>query len=222
MVRQHTAYVDALRAVGLEVTVLDAQEAYPDSYFVEDTAVVTPEVAVIARPGALARRGEERTIEPLLAHYREIARIQAPGTLEGGDVLIVDGQVYIGLSTRTNEEGARQLGETLARRGYAWRTVPVDAGLHLKSGANYLGHDTVLVSQSLADAGALAAHRQIVVDPDEAYAGNVLWINGTVFAPAGYPRTRRQIEALGLPVVALDVSEMHKMDGGLTCLSIRF
>ena len=159
---------------------------------------------------------------PVLARYKEVVRIEAPGTLDGGDVLIVDKHGFIGVSERTNEEGAAQLGRILAAHGYTWAAVPVGDGLHLKSSANYLGPNTVLTSEALAADGMFTVHREFLIDPDEVYAANVLWINGTVLVPAGYPRTTWQIERLGLPVMALDVSEMRKMDGGLTCLSIRF
>jgi dimethylargininase len=219
---QHKAYVDALRALRLDVVELEPLPGYPDAYFVEDVAVVTPDVAVMTHPGADARKGEGKTIEPVLAQYRPIERILAPGTVDGGDVLIVDGQAFIGVSERTNETGARQLGTILERYGCTWTMVPVGAGLHLKSDVNVLGPATLLVTESFANHDAFAKFERIVVDAAEAYAANTLWVNGTLITPRGFPKTRNKLDTLGLDIVDLDVSEMRKMDGGLTCLSLRF
>ena len=222
MLRQHAAYADALRALGLEVEVLEPLPGFPDAYFVEDVAVVLPELAIVARPGAASRSGEADFIVPALARYREVARIESPGTLDGGDVLIASRSVYIGLSARTNPEGAAQLARLLEGHGYRSQTVAVAAGLHLKSSVSWLGGETLLVSERFADRAELRAFRRIVVDPAEKAACNSLLVNGTVLTPAGFPRTRRQLEETGLPVVELDVSEARKMDGGLSCMSLRF
>jgi dimethylargininase len=222
LLAQHAAYVQTLRALGLQVIALEAHPGYPDGYFVEDTAVVTPRVAVIARPGAEARRGEEEAIAPVLARYRPTVRIQAPGTVDGGDVLMVGNHVYVGISERTNEEGARQLERALVSYGHTWTPVPVGAGLHLKSGVNCVGENTLLLGEAFARRDEFRVHERIVVDADEAYAANTLWVNGCLIVPRGYPRTREKLGALGLEIVELDVSEMRKMDGGLTCLSLRF
>ena len=141
---QHKAYVETLESLGLDVVVLDTQPDYPDSYFVEDTAVVTPDVAVITIPGASSRRGEEDTIEPVLARYRKTLRIQATGTIEGGDVLMLGTHFLIGLSDRTNPEGAEQLGRILEKYGNTWTTVPIGAGLHLKLSVNFVGENTLI------------------------------------------------------------------------------
>ncbi|MBP7146246.1 MAG: amidinotransferase [Acidobacteria bacterium] len=219
---QHAAYVEALRGHGLEVVELAAEPGYPDACFVEDTAVVTPELAVIARPGASPRQGEERSIEPVLARFRPVARIEAPGTLDGGDVLIVDREVLIGVSARTNVEGARQLADLLRPHGYVSRFVEIATGLHLKASVNMLGSQTLLVAHEYATHPALLPFGQVSVGDDEAYAANTLWINDRLLAPRGFPRVLRSLERLGLPVTQLDVSEFRKMDGGLTCLSLRF
>lgn len=222
MSKQHRAYIQTLKFIGLEVIVLDELLDYPDAHFVEDTAVVTPAVAVIARPGATPRQGEEDTIEPLLDRYRKTARIAAPGNLDGGDVLMVGSHFFIGLSERTNEDGAGQLGKILEEYGHSYETMPVGAGLHLKSSINYLGNNTLIVTEEFAHKAPLKRYNKIIVDMHEAYAANTLWINDHLLTPTGFPRTRKKLDALGMDVIELDMSEVRKMDGGLTCLSIRF
>ena len=219
---QHQAYVDCLRSLDLEVTVLDPLTGYPDAYFVEDVAVVTPEVAVITRPGAGARRGEAGPMAPVLAEHRPLKWIRAPGTVDGGDVLMVGRHFFIGVSERTNQAGAIQLGEILARHGCTWQAVPVGAGLHLKSSVNWVGERHLLLTPDFAGRPEFEAYERIVLNPAEAYAGNTLWINGTLLTPAGFPDTRARLDELGLPVIELETSEAQKMDGGLTCMSLRF
>jgi len=221
MLEQHDAYLAALSAAGLEVIVLDPQPDYPDAHFVEDTAVVTTEVAVITIPGADARRGEEESIVPVLAEFRKIERIQSPGTVDGGDVLQVDSHFFVGISERTNQAGAAQLGRILQDYGYTWTTVAVGAGLHFKSSVNYVGRNTLLVTPDFSASPQLEGYDQIVLDEEEAYAANTLLVNAHLLIPAGYPATRRQLEKLGLAMTELEVSEVRKMDGGLTCMSLR-
>jgi dimethylargininase len=219
---QHEAYVGALREAGLSVEILDAAPRYPDAHFVEDTAIVVPEVAVISRPGAKARRGEEEIIEPALAGHREVARIEAPGTLDGGDVLQIGKSVFIGVSARTNEVGARQLETLLSRHGYRSTLIPLTHTLHLKSDLNAVGSKTVVVTEALAAHEAIDGYERIVVDPGETYAANLLRINDRLLIAGGFPKLREQLETTGLEIVELDMSEVRKMDGGLTCLSLRF
>jgi dimethylargininase len=221
MLAQHGAYAKALRALGLDVEILDPLPGFPDAYFVEDVAVVVPEMAVVARPGAPSRRGEADAIGPVLSRHRPVARLEAPATLDGGDVLIVGRAVFVGLSARTNAEGAAQLARSLEPHGYTVRPVPVGTGLHLKSGVSWLGAETLLVSRQFADRPELSAYRQVVVDAGEEAACNTLLVNGTLLTPSGFPRTRRQLDETGLPVVELDATEARKMDGGLTCMSLR-
>jgi dimethylargininase len=222
LLRQHEAYVAALRRLGLEIIELPSEPGYPDGYFVEDTAVVTPRVAVVTRPGAASRRGEEETIAPVLARYRPVVRIESPGTVEGGDVLEAAGRFFIGVSERTNEHGARQLGRHLEACGHPWTLLPVAAGLHLKSSVNDLGHGTIILTAGLSPLEAFRSFRRIILEPQEEYAANVLRINGHLLMPFGFPAVRRKLEALGLPLLELEVGEIRKMDGGLTCLSLRF
>jgi dimethylargininase len=222
MIKQHDAYIKTLRALGLEVIVLDPQPDYPDAYFVEDTAVVTPDAAIITNPGAETRRGEEDTIEPVLARYRITLRIGAPGTLDGGDVLMVGTHFFVGISERTNKEGAEQLGSILAEFGNTWTAIPVEASLHLKSSVTYVGKNTLLLTKEFEDHHEFKGYDRVVLDSAEEYAGNSLLINDCLIMPKGFPGTRKRLEALGLEVIELDMSEVRKMDGGLTCLSLRF
>lgn len=219
---QHAAYVAMLQELGLTVVVLEPLPDHPDAHFVEDTAVIVQEVAVIANMGAPARQGEEQAMASVLQEYRELVHIELPGTFDGGDVLVVEQHCMIGLSDRTNEPGARQLGEALARYGYRWDAIPVGAGLHFKSSVNYVGKNTLLIDQTFVDHPAFAGYEKLVIDADETYAANTLWLNDHLLMPAGFPKTRAKLSALGLPVIELETSELRKMDGGLTCLSLRF
>ncbi len=222
LVNQHAAYLNTLESLGLELILLDALPDHPDAYFVEDTAVVAADVAVVTNPGAPTRRGEEQTIAPVLARFRKVERIRSPGTVDGGDVLQVGRNFFIGVSERTNPAGADQLGRILSAYGYTWSTVAVGAGLHLKSSVNYVGQNTLLVAEDFAGHEQFRGYGKIVVDHREAYAANTLLINDHLLMPAGYPHTRKKLETLSLEIIELDTSEVRKMDGGLTCMSIRF
>ncbi len=219
---QFDAYVEALNHCGVAVTVLDPLEGYPDAHFVEDAAVVTPDMAVITNPGAASRKGEVPSIAAALKPFRKTVWVQPPGTIDGGDVLMIGDHFFIGLSDRTNAEGASQLGDALAGFGCTWTPVPVAAGLHFKSSVNAVGRNTLLTTQAFADHPALAGFHRIVVSPQEEYAANTLHVNGHLIMPAGFPDTFKRLQALGEPVIELDTSEFRKMDGGLTCLSLRF
>jgi dimethylargininase len=220
---QHAAYVKALQNCGLAVAVLKADEAYPDSVFIEDTAVVSETIAVIARPGAPSRRGEERAVEAALRpFFSELRAIEEPGTLEGGDVMRAGERFFIGVSARTNEEGARQFAEILQCRGYETVPIPLREVLHLKTGVAYLEDNRLLACREFLGHELLSGFAAIPVPAAESYAANSLWVNGRVLVPAGFPETRKAIERSGLETVALDVSEFRKLDGGLSCLSLRF
>jgi dimethylargininase len=221
MLEQHEAYLAALSAAGLEVIVLDPLPEYPDAHFVEDTAVVAADVAVITNPGAEARRGEEDSIVPVLADFRRIERIQPPGTVDGGDVLQIGNHFFIGISERTNREGADQLGRILRDHGYTWTTAIVGAGLHFKSGVNYVGQNTLVVTTDFSSSEKLKKYNQIVLTKAESYAANTLLVNDHLLMPAGYPETRKLLEPMKRNIIELDVSEVRKMDGGLTCMSLR-
>jgi dimethylargininase len=222
ILRQHAAYIETLKSLGLEVIVLDPLPDYPDAHFVEDTAVVTADIAVITNPGADARKGEEKSMAQVLAGYRKIEQIHPPGTVDGGDVLQVGNHFFIGRSERTNKEGTEQLGHILQRYGNTWTTIPVRAGLHFKSSVNYVGKGTLLVTEDFAEHEKLKGFDVIVVDRPEAHAANTLHVNDHLLTPGGFPGTRMKLEVLGLRIIELDTSEVRKMDGGLTCMSIRF
>jgi dimethylargininase len=222
MMKQHEEYIKTLRSLGLELIVLDALPDYADAYFVEDTAVVTPDVAIITNPGVEDRKGEEDTIERALATYRKTVRIHAPGTVDGGDVLMVGPHFFIGISERTNREGAEQLSRIFEEYGNIWTTVLVEAGLHLKSSVNYIGKNTLLITERFAGRNEFKQYDKIIVDKTEEYAANTLMINNSLITPKGFPKTMKKLEATGLDIIELDVSEVRKMDGGLTCMSLRF
>ncbi|MGD9329805.1 MAG: arginine deiminase family protein [Desulfobacterales bacterium] len=220
--QQHATYCETLTILGLELIHLPAAPGFPDAYFVEDTAVVTPEVAVITRPGAPERRGEERAVARALAGLRRCETIEAPGTLEGGDVLVAGRHVIIGLSRRTNRHGADQLVGILSACGYRCSLVKVGDGLHLKSSVGYLGDGQLLLTAFWAEHPVFAGYTKILVDPSEIYACNTLLVNDHLIMPKGYPQTRLLLEATGKPLLTLETSQIRRMDGGLTCLSIRF
>ena len=218
---QHEAYCDALRTCGVDVILLDPVEEFPDSTFVEDTAVIAGSRAVITRPGHQSRLGETGLIEPVLAGYLEIDRINPPGIIDGGDVLEIDDRILVGLSERTDTEGARQLRACLERDGFTCGTVPVGAGLHLKSGVSYLGEGIALADSSMAGIDPLAGLEVITVADGEEYSANCIMVNGRILFPAGFPGTRDVLARRGLEIIELDMSEFQKMDGGLSCLSLR-
>jgi dimethylargininase len=223
--RQHRCYCQALADCGLEVTTLPADAGYPDSCFVEDTAIVTARGAIATRPGAPSRLGEvDSIITALRAWYPEIARIAAPGTLDGGDVCEADGHFLIGLSSRTNEQGARQLAEFLETLGYRSDFIDTRRSprlLHLKTGMNYLGDGRLLITPDVPVAEALQPYELIVVPDAERYAANCVRINDRVLIAAGYPEVADTLAGLGYDTLPLEMSEFRKMDGSLTCLSLR-
>jgi dimethylargininase len=221
-VAQHRRYTQALEKCGLEVTALDAAEKYPDSVFIEDTAVVTARCGILARPGAEGRRGEVRGVEEELSgRYENLERIIDPGTLDGGDVLQVGDHFYIGLTSRTNLEGARQLAEILQGYGYGVSFVESREYLHLKSGVSYLGDNVLVVAGELATNEEFGVFDKIVVGSHEEYCANCIRVNDHVFLPAGFEKTKEQIAARGYELIELEMSEFRKVDGGLSCLSLR-
>lgn len=223
---QHEKYCEALRQCGLAVTVLPANDLYPDSTFVEDTAVLTERCAIITRPGAESRLGEIDSIsEELQSMFPEIRSIEAPGTVDGGDICEVDDHFFIGISARTNEEGASHLAEILTSFDYTSETVDVrnvETILHLKSGLAYVGENQLVVLDELANRSQFRGYELIRVDPAEGYAANCVLINDSVLVAAGYPSFTRQLDDRGLRTIAIEMSEFEKMDGGLSCLSLRF
>lgn len=219
---QHADYCNFLRSHGLQVVELDVNRAYPDSVFVEDTAVVVDEVAVMARPGAESRRGEVPGIEAELARYRPIARIPAPATLDGGDVLVMGKRVFVGLTTRTDRAGAEALQEILAPLGYQVTAVPVRGALHLKSAVIAIGEATLLANPEWFDTAPFANYRIITVAPEEPHAANALRLDDMVYLAAGFDATAARVARLGYNVKLINISELQKAEAGLTCSSIIF
>lgn len=222
---QHEAYVRALTSCGTEVEILPADEDFPDSCFVEDTAVLTEHCAVLTNPGAPTRRGEAALMLPVLRKYfpeDRIETITAPGTLEGGDVMQIGTHIYVGQSARTNGAGIRRLAEVLGKYGFTVTAVQLDGMLHLKTGVNYIGDNTLLAAGTFADRPEFEPYRKIIVPEDEAYAANCIRVNDRVIMPAGYPKTEAKVRGAGFDVITADTSEFRRIDGGLSCLSLRF
>lgn len=221
---QHRAYCNGLVACGLTLTVLPEEPGHPDACFVEDVAIVTPRGAIATRPGDPSRQGEVTSVLPSLrAMCGDVARIMAPGTLDGGDICEADGHFLIGLSARTNVAGAEQLASVLAEVGYSSSIVDVRSSkrlLHLKTGMSYIGDGRLVVTNDVPR-GPLGLFELIEVPEDERYAANCVRINDRVVIASGYPRVRAEIEACGYETLALEMSEFRKMDGGLSCLSLR-
>jgi len=223
MCKQHEAYIEALENCGLEVTLLEPDEKFPDSVFMEDVALLTTKCAIITRPGAKSRVGEEKLIKPVLEKfYQNIEIIEAPGTLEAGDVMMAGNHFYIGLSERTNLAGAEQLIQILEQYGFSGSVVHLSDILHLKTGISYIENNTVVIAEPYKTEEAFSAYTKLWVDHDESYAANCVWINGKVLLPAGNPKIKARIENEGYLVIELEMSEFQKLDGGLSCLSLRF
>lgn len=221
--KQHTDYINALIRCGLEVVILDEDDRFPDSTFVEDTALLTPDCAIIMRPGAQSRAGEIASIKELLpTYYENIEEIKPPGTIEGGDIMMVGDHYYIGLSERTNQQGANQLIEILNKYGYTGSTIKLQEFLHLKTGLAYLENNNLLIAGEFLSNLTFNEFNKIIVPEEEAYSANCIWVNDTVLVPEGYPKTKSRIEEAGCKTISIDVSEFRKLDGGLSCLSFRF
>ncbi len=220
--QQHRAYEACLTELGVRVTSLPADPAFPDGVFVEDGAIVLDEVAIVTRPGAESRRGEIESIAEALSGYRELRCIQAPATLEGGDVVSVGKTLYVGVSLRTNREGVAQLADFVEPFGY--RVVPVDVRgcLHLKSGACWAGGDVILANREWVDVDAFRDFKILDVAKDESAAADVLPVGDTLLMPSGFSRTAELVAASGLRVRVIDISELQKAEAGVTCMSLIF
>lgn len=228
-IKQHEAYCQALEEIGLTVIRLPPDDKYPDSTFVEDTAVLTQRGAVLTRPGAPSRQGEVEEIKIALTHfYPDLRAIDAPGTLDGGDVCQVGDHFFIGISARTNENGATQFAKILEAFGYTSTLVDIRdmvqiaSLLHLKSGLASLGGQRLVLTDALVSREEFRKFEVIRLETAEEYAANCLAFDNTVLMAAGYPDFESRLRQLGYSTVALDVSEFRKMDGGLSCLSLRF
>jgi dimethylargininase len=219
---QHAAYIHALQRCGVSVLVLPPAEDLPDAVFVEDTAVVVDECAVISRPGIESRRAEVDAVATAVAEYRPIIRIAAPGTLEGGDVLQVGRTFFVGQTRRTNAEGTRQLAAAFESHGYDVVPATPTGCLHLKSAATWIGRETVLVNPAWIDAALFDRWQCVPIAPEEPFAANALLVGDIVHVAASAPLTRRKLDALGFSTESLDTSEFEKAEAALTCLSLLF
>jgi dimethylargininase len=226
VLRQHQRYCEALVECGLSLTTLDADLCFPDSTFVEDTAVLTARGAIFAHPGAPSREGEVDAIRPaILEFFPSPISIEAPGALDGGDICEAEDHFFIGLSERTNEEGARQLAAHLAGFGYTWSVIdirPMTTILHLKSGIAYIGENNLVVMEEMAEKDEFRNFDLIRVAADESYAANCVRVNDRVLVAAGFPKLTAELRARGFGPLILEMTEFQKMDGGLSCLSLRF
>ena len=222
-VKQHELYINALQKCNLEVVALEANESFPDWCFVEDVALLTKKCAIITRPGAKSRLHEIDSIEiTLKKHFTNIERITESGTIEGGDIMMVGNHYYIGLSKRTNSNGAQQMIKILEKYGFTASTVTLQNVLHLKTGLSYLENNNLLISGEFITKPEFEKLNHLIIPEEAAYSANSLWINNKVIVPKGYSETRKLIEKTGYQTIELDMSEFRKIDGGLSCLSLRF
>lgn len=219
-VTQHAAYERALGALGAVVVRLPELAGEPDGVFVEDTAVVLDEIAVLTSMGAAARRGEIESVADTLARYRAVVRVELPATLDGGDVLRIGRTLYVGRTTRTNDMAIRRLGEILAPHGYRVLGVDVHGSLHLKSACTAVGRGSILANRAWADVDRIEGIEVIEVPPGEPGAANALTLGGPVLLPAAFPATAARLRDRGFDVLTVDITELQKAECGVTCMSL--
>ena len=217
---QHLQYEKVLRDLGCQVRSLSIEPNLPDSVFVEDTAIVLDELAIITRPGAASRREETRSVAEVLRGYRTIFQITSPGTLDGGDVLQIGKTLFVGSTTRTNEPGIKQLNNFVSLYDYQVEAVQVDGCLHLKSAVTFVGEETLLINRSWVDTKVLKVKEYIDIDPSEPYAANALLVGGELVYPATFPKTLQRLKDRGILVRIVDISELQKAEGAVTCCSL--
>lgn len=217
---QHRAYEQALVEAGCALVRVPAAPDLPDAVFVEDTAVVFDELAVVARPGAPSRRPEVDPVVAVLSGYRGLRRIEEPGTLDGGDVLVIGRRVLVGDSDRTNVEGARQLARILEPLGYDVQRIEVHGCLHLKTAVTALADRTLLINPEWVSAARLSGYHRVEVDPTEPFAANVLRLGDRLLMAEEHPRTRGRLESLGMRVMTVALSELARAEAGATCCSL--
>jgi dimethylargininase len=220
--RQHVAYEEALGSLGCEVNRLPPLPDHPDAVFVEDTALVLPEVAVVLRPGATSRRGETASVAKALPAWRPTLALEGPGSVDGGDLLALGKTVYVGRSGRSDEAGAEELRRQLVPWGYRVERVALSGCLHLKSAVTQVGPETLLLNSAWVDPAPFASWQRIEVAPEEPHAANALRVGELLLYPEAYPATRRRLEAAGCRVLPLDLSELAKAEGAVTCCSLLF
>lgn len=219
---QHLEYENVLKDMGCKIRRLSFEPNLPDSVFVEDIAIVLKEIAIVTRPGAASRREETRSVAEVLKEYRSIFKMVSPGTLDGGDVLQIGKTLYVGISSRTNEAGIKQLKEFVFPYEYRVETVYVEGCLHLKSAATLVGEDKLLINRSWIDTRQFGVMEYIDVDPAEPYAANALLVGGGLVYSMNFPKTLRRLESRGISVRDVDVFELQKAEGAVTCCSLIF
>ena len=219
---QHKQYEDALRTLGLEVISLDAEANLPDSVFVEDTALVINECAIMLNPGATSRRPEVDSIEKVLTPYREIFHIQPPATIDGGDILTVGRTVYVGITSRSTEDAIEQMKAILEPRNYEVRAVRVTGCLHLKSAVTQVGEDTLLINPKWVSKDDFPGMKFIEIDSSEPYAANAVLVDETIIYPSSFPKTQAKLGAAGIRMINVDADELAKAEGAVTCCSLIF
>ena len=219
---QHLQYENVLRDLGCQVKRLSAEPNLPDSVFIEDTAIVLNEMAIIARSGVASRREETTSVAEALKVYRKIFPITPPGTIDGGDVLQIGRMVFVGDTSRTNELGIEQLIDFVSPYEYEVIVVQVEGCLHLKSAVTLVGEETLLINRSWVDTKLLRAKEYIDIDPTEPYAANALFVGGELVYPMTFPQTLRRLRDRGISVRVVDISELQKAEGGVTCCSLIF
>jgi dimethylargininase len=221
-IEQHTLYKKALAKLGVQLISLPAETEMPDAVFVEDPVIVLDEVAVIARTGAESRRKEAESLARALEPFRKLEYINAPGTLEGGDVMRIGKNIYVGLSPRSNENGIAQLSKILQPFGYTVAALSLRNCLHLKTACSYIGGNTILLNRAWVDTALLSKYRMLDVAGEEPWAANALRVGDTVLFPASFPETQKILENTGLRVHPLELSELQKAEGSATCMSVFF
>ena len=221
-IEQHETYRQLLSELGLRVIELAAEPDLPDSVFVEDPAIVVDEIAVISRMGAISRRPEADSLAQELSKYRPLQFLTEPATLDGGDVMRIGQNIFVGESARTNREGIEQLSRILRLHGYDVRPVSVTGCLHLKSACTYVGANRLIVNRSWIDAQMLSQFELIDVPVEEPNAANALLVDEVVVLPESFPKTRALLESRGIPVRLVNMSELQKAEGGVTCCSLIF
>ncbi|MCH4886413.1 N(G),N(G)-dimethylarginine dimethylaminohydrolase [Acidaminobacter sp. JC074] len=220
--KQHDEYIEVLKSTGVAVTVLEANDKYPDSCFVEDPAVVTKDFAIVTNPGVDTRNGEKEIIVEGLKNFYDKYEYITEGTLEGGDVMQIDKHFYIGLSKRTNEAGAKQFISIVEKYGYTGEIVVLKEMFHLKTGVNFIGDNTLLVAGEFITDPRFDSYKKLEIASDEMYAANCIRMNDFLVMPADFPKTKKQLEDAGFKIKEVHMSEFQKIDGGLSCLSLRF
>ena len=220
--QQHKDYQSTLSRLGCDVAVVPTEPGLADSVFIEDTAMVLDEIAVLCRPGAISRQAEVSGVERVLMHHRTLASIRSPGTVDGGDLLCIGKSIYAGLSTRSNRSGIDQLRDIVASYGYSVKTVETSQCLHLKSAVSEVSPGSLLINSDWVSRSAFEDFELIEVDKAEAHAANALRVGQSVIYPSSFPRTIDKLVARGIDVVPVDLSELQKAEGAVTCCSLIF